>query len=436
MGEIPQQRRLVTPIPGPRSLELFARRQAAVPPGVSTTLPVFIDRACGGVLVDVDGNQLIDLGSGIAVVTVGHAAPAVVDAVREQVDRFTHTCFMVTPYEGYVAVCEHLNRLTPGDHAKRSMLVNSGAEAVENAVKIARYATGRQAVVVFDQGYHGRTLLTMTMTAKAMPYKHGFGPFAPDVYRAEYSYPYRGTGDLAETIRYLETTIGASSIACVVVEPIAGEGGFVVPASGWLRGLSEWCTANGIVFIADEVQTGFARTGDMFASEHDGVVPDIVTTAKAMGGGLPLAGVTGRAELMDAVHVGGLGGTFGGNPVACAAALGAIAVIESHDLVTHAQHIENVMKPRLLAAQQRHVAIGDVRGRGAMLAVEIVDAADAPDPAATSAVAKACHAEGVLVLTAGTAGNVLRFLPPLVIEDDLLADALDVLDKAFDTVLP
>src|SRR4051794_19356624 len=271
MGEIPQQRRLVTEIPGPRSLELFARRQAAVPPGVSTALPVFVAQAGGGIIVDVDGNQLIDLGSGIAVVSVGNAAPRVVEAVREQVDRFTHTCFMVTPYEGYVDVCEALNRLTPGDHEKRSMLVNSGAEAVENAVKIARYATGRQAVVVFDQGYHGRTLLTMTMTAKSMPYKHGFGPFAPEIYRAAYSYPFRGTGDLAETIRLLETTVGASSIAGVVVEPIAGEGGFVVPAKGWLPGLADWCRSNGIVLIADEVQTGFARTGDMFASEHEGV---------------------------------------------------------------------------------------------------------------------------------------------------------------------
>jgi 4-aminobutyrate aminotransferase/(S)-3-amino-2-methylpropionate transaminase len=425
----------VTAIPGPRSLELLTRRHAAVPPGVSTALPVFVDRAGGGVIVDVDGNHLIDLGSGIAVVSVGNAAPRVVEAVREQVDRFTHTCFMVTPYEGYVSVCERLNQLTPGDHDKRSMLVSSGAEAVENAVKIARYATGRQAVVVFDQGYHGRTLLTMTMTAKSMPYKHGFGPFAPEVYRAPYSYPYRGTGDLAETVRDLEMTIGASSIACVVVEPIAGEGGFVVPQPGWLPGLAQWCTDNGIVLIADEVQTGFARTGDMFASDHEGVAPDIVTTAKALGGGLPIAGVTGRTELMESVHVGGLGGTYGGNPVACAAALAAIDTIETDDLVARARHIDRVMTPRLLAAQQRHRAIGDVRGRGAMLAVEIVGPDGAPDPVATLAVAKACHAEGVLVLTAGTSGNVLRFLPPLVIGDDLLADALDVLDKAFDGVL-
>jgi 4-aminobutyrate aminotransferase/(S)-3-amino-2-methylpropionate transaminase len=434
MAKLPQQRRVVTEIPGPRSIELFARRQAAVPAGVGTTLPVFVERAGGGVIVDVDGNSLIDLGSGIAVVSVGNAAPRVVAAVQEQVERFTHTCFMVTPYESYVAVCEALNRLTPGDHEKRSMLVNSGAEAVENAVKIARLATGREAVVAFDQGYHGRTLLTMTLTAKAMPYKHGFGPFAPEVYRAPYSYPYRGGGSLAETLKFLDVTIGATSIACVVVEPIAGEGGFVVPAPGWLAGLAEWCRANGVVFIADEVQTGFARTGAMFASEYDGVVPDIVATAKAMGGGLPLAGVTGRAELMDAVHVGGLGGTYGGNPVACAAALAAIVTIEVDDLIGHAQHIESVMMPRLLAAASRHAAIGDVRGRGAMLAVEIVGEDKTPDPASTGAIAKACHAEGVVLLTAGTYGNVLRFLPPLVIGDDLLYDALDVLDKAFDAV--
>jgi 4-aminobutyrate aminotransferase/(S)-3-amino-2-methylpropionate transaminase len=435
MGDISQQRRVVTEIPGPRSQQLFARRQAVIPSGVSTALPVFVDRAGGGIIVDVDGNHLIDLGSGIAVVSVGNAAPRVVEAVRSQVDRFTHTCFMVTPYEGYVAVCEALNRLTPGNHDKRSMLVNSGAEAVENAVKIARYATGRQAVVVFDQGYHGRTLLTMTMTAKSMPYKHGFGPFAPEVYRAPYSYPFRGAGDLEETIRYLEMTVGASTIACVVVEPIAGEGGFVVPAAGWLEGLSEWCTTNGIVLIADEVQTGFARTGDMFACEHEGVVPDIVATAKALGGGFPIAGVTGRTQLMESVHVGGLGGTYGGNPVACAAALAAIETIEMDGLAARARHIEQVMRPRLLAAQQRHASIGDVRGRGAMLAVEIVGTDGTPDAAATAAVAKTCHAQGVVVLTAGTSGNVLRFLPPLVIGDDLLADALDVLDKALDSVL-
>src|SRR3954453_5215449 len=364
MSEIEQVRRIVTEIPGPRSLELAARRSAALPAKMGSTMPVFAAKAGGGVMVDVDGNSFIDFGAGIAVVNVGSSAARVVEAVRAQVERFTHTCFMVTPYEEYVAVCEALNRLTPGDHTKRSMLVNSGAEAVENAVKIARYATGRQAVVVFDQGYHGRTLLTMTMTAKSMPYKHGFGPFAPEVYRAEYCYPYRGTGDLTETIRLLESTVGASSIASVFVEPIAGEGGFVVPERGWLLGLSQWCVANGIVCIADEVQTGFGRTGQMFASEYDDVVPDIVVTAKAMGGGLPLAGVPGRADLMNAVHVGGIGGTYGGNPVACAAALAAIETIERDSLVARARHIEGVIVPRLVAAQERHGADRGVVGGG------------------------------------------------------------------------
>jgi 4-aminobutyrate aminotransferase / (S)-3-amino-2-methylpropionate transaminase / 5-aminovalerate transaminase len=441
---VSQQRRLVTAIPGPRSQELFARRSAAVPVGVGTTLPVFIDRAEGGILVDVDGNSLIDLGSGIAVVSIGHAAPRVVSAVSEQVARFTHTCFMVTPYESYVAVCEALNRLTPGDFEKRSMLVNSGAEAVENAVKIARLATARPAVVAFDHGYHGRTLLTMTLTAKSRPYKHGFGPFAPEIYRLPMAYPYRwpsGPEHCAEEAFALATAtidsqIGADEVAAVIIEPIQGEGGFVVPAPGFLPRLAEWCRERGILLIADEIQTGFARTGAMFACEHEGVVPDLVTTAKALGGGLPVAGVTGRADVMDAVHPSGLGGTYGGNPVACAAALAAIETIESDDLVGRARHIESVMLPRLQAAATRHPAIGDVRGRGAMLAVEIVaDGAKTPDAARTGAVAAACHAEGVVVLTAGTYGNVLRFLPPLVIDDELLADALDVLDKAFDSVL-
>jgi 4-aminobutyrate aminotransferase/(S)-3-amino-2-methylpropionate transaminase len=442
---IPQRRELVTAVPGPRSKELFARRADAVPPGVGTTLPVFIDRADRAILLDVDGNALIDLGSGIAVVSVGHAEPRVVAAVTDQVARFTHTCFMVTPYEGYVAVCEALNRLTPGDQAKRSMLVNSGAEAVENAVKIARVATGRPAVVAFDHAYHGRTLLTMTLTAKSRPYKHGFGPFAPEVYRLPMAYPFRwptGPERCADeafelAVASIEAQVGADEVAAVIVEPIQGEGGFVVPAPGFLPRLAEWCREHGILVIADEIQTGFARTGAMFACEHEGVVPDLVTTAKALGGGLPVAGVTGRVEVMDAVHPSGLGGTYGGNPVACAAALAAIETIESDDLVGRARHIESVMLPRLHAAAERHPALGDVRGRGAMLAVELVTDLESktPNPAATSAIAAACHAEGVVVLTAGTFGNVLRFLPPLVIDDALLLDALDVLDSAFDAAL-
>ena len=441
---LPQRRHLVTEVPGPRSRELFARRAAAVPPGVGTALPVFVERAGGGVLVDVDGNSLIDFGSGIAVVSVGNAAPAVVDRVRAQVDRFTHTCFMITPYEAYVAVCEQLNRLTPGQHEKRSMLVNSGAEAVENAVKVARAYTGRPAVVAFEHGYHGRTLLAMTLTAKSRPYKHSFGPYAPEVYRVPMAYPYRWPGGpqrCAEEayqrfVDVVTTQIGAENVACVVIEPIQGEGGFVVPAEGFLPRIGEFCAQHGIVLVADEVQTGFGRTGRWFGIEHegrDGMVPDLVTTAKALAGGLPLGGVTGRTEIMDAVHVSGLGGTFGGNPVACAAALGVIETIERDGLVDRARRIGEVMLPRLHALAQRYDVVGDVRGRGAMLAVELVAGRDdpTPNPAALAAVVRHCHAAGLVVLTAGTYGNVLRFLPPLVIDDELLTDGLDVLDAAF-----
>jgi 4-aminobutyrate aminotransferase / (S)-3-amino-2-methylpropionate transaminase / 5-aminovalerate transaminase len=437
---LPQERRVVTAIPGPRSVELFARRTEACARGLGTTLPVFIEKAGGGVLVDVDGNSLIDLGAGIAVVSVGNAADRVVANVQAQVAAFTHTCFMVTPYSGYVEVCEALNRLTPGDFPKKSALFNSGAEAVENAVKIARSFTGRDAVVVFEHAYHGRTNLTMAMTAKNMPYKDGFGPLAGEVYRMPLAYPFRwptgpdncGPEALAQVISKIDKEIGANRVAAIVIEPIAGEGGFVVPAPGFLPGLAEYAKDNGIVFVADEVQTGFGRTGAMFACEHEGVVPDLVTTAKGIAGGLPLAGVTGRAEIMDAPHVGGLGGTYGGNPVACAAALGAIATIEEEDLVGRARQIGETLLPALREMQSRHPVIGDVRGRGAMVAVELTRPGTLePDPAATSAVAAYCHAEGVLVLTAGTYGNVLRFLPPLVIPEHLLQDALTVLDKAF-----
>jgi 4-aminobutyrate aminotransferase / (S)-3-amino-2-methylpropionate transaminase / 5-aminovalerate transaminase len=433
-----QERRLVTEVPGPRSRELMARRAAAVSAGVGTTLPVFVERAGGGVVVDVDGNSLIDLGAGIAVVNVGNAPPRVVAAVQEQVAAFTHTCFMVTPYEGYVAVCEELARATPGDHEKRSALFNSGSEAVENAVKIARVATGRSAVVVFDHAYHGRTNLTMALTAKNMPYKNGFGPFAPEIYRVPMSYPFRDPAGLtgaeaaARAIRQIETQVGAANVAAVLIEPIQGEGGFVVPAPGFLSAVADWTRQAGAVFIADEVQTGFCRTGDWFASDAEGVVPDLVTLAKGMAGGLPLAAVTGRAELMDAVHTGGLGGTYGGNPLACAAALASIETMRELDLAGAARAIGDTMLPRLRALQERHPAIGDVRGRGAMIAVELVrPGTTEPDPALTAAVAKQCHADGVVVLTAGTYGNVLRFLPPLVIGQDLLTEALDVLDAAF-----
>jgi 4-aminobutyrate aminotransferase/(S)-3-amino-2-methylpropionate transaminase len=438
---LPQERRLVTSIPGPRSTELFARRNAVVARGIGTTLPVFVDSAGGGVIVDVDGNSLIDFGSGIAVTGVGNSADAVVRRVQEQVARFTHTCFMVTPYDGYVDVCEALDRLTPGDHEKRSALFNSGAEAVENAVKIARAHTGRQAVVVFDHGYHGRTNLTMALTAKNMPYKHSFGPFAPEVYRVPMSYPFRDpdgmTGEqaAARALDLVEKQVGADNVACVVIEPVQGEGGFVVPAPGFLPALAAWCTANGVVFVADEIQTGFARTGDWFACEHEGVVPDLVTTAKGIAGGLPLAAVTGRAEIMDAPHVGGLGGTYGGNPVACAAALGSIETMESQDLCAAARRIGEVLTSRLRELASASDVIGDVRGRGAMVAIELTKpGTHEPDAATTAAVAKACHADGLVVLTCGTYGNVLRFLPPLVMPEPLLEEGLGVLEKAFASI--
>jgi len=435
-ADLPQERRLVTAIPGPKSEALQARRTGAVSAGVGATLPIYVEAAGGGVIVDIDGNSFIDMGSGIAVTSVGNSAPKVVAAVSEQVAKFTHTCFMVTSYAGYVEVCEALNRLTPGTHEKRSALFNSGAEAVENAVKIARAYTRRDAVVVFEHGYHGRTNLTMAMTAKNMPYKQSFGPFASEVYRVPLSYPYHdgrdGAKAAADAISRIDKEIGATNVAAIVIEPIAGEGGFIVPATGFLPALVEFATANGIVFVADEIQTGFCRTGDWFACDHEGIVPDLITTAKGIAGGLPLAGVTGRAEIMDAVHAGGLGGTYGGNPVACAAALGTIATFEELDLAAAARRIESVMRPRLQTIADKTGVIGDIRGRGAMIAVEIVKpGTDEPDAALTGAIAKACHAQGVVVLTAGTYGNVLRFLPPLVMPDHLLDEALTVLEEQF-----
>jgi 4-aminobutyrate aminotransferase/(S)-3-amino-2-methylpropionate transaminase len=439
VSAVEQSRHLVTEIPGPASLELTKRCAAAVSHGVGKTMPVFAARAAGGIVEDVDGNRLIDLGSGIAVTTIGNSAPRVVDAVRAQVADLTHTCFMVTPYEQYVAVAEHLNRLTPGTGEKRSVLFNSGAEAVENAVKIARSYTRKDAVVAFDHAYHGRTNMTMALTAKSMPYKSGFGPFAPEIYRAPLSYPFRDglidkelatDGELAarRAIDVISKQVGAQNLAAVVIEPIQGEGGFIVPAEGFLPALLDWCGQNNVVFVADEVQTGFARTGAMFACEHEGIEPDLICIAKGIADGLPLSAVTGRAEIMDAPHPSGIGGTFGGNPVACAAALATIATIEADGLIERARQIERLMKDRLQALQAADDRIGDVRGRGAMIAVEFVkpDSAE-PDAALTNALAAAAHAAGVIVLTAGTFGNVVRFLPPLTISDELLTEGLDIL---------
>ncbi|HUE34036.1 MAG TPA: 4-aminobutyrate--2-oxoglutarate transaminase [Mycobacterium sp.] len=439
MAGLEQTRQLVTEIPGPASLELTKRRAAAVPRGVSVSVPVFAARAGGGIVEDVDGNRLIDLGSGIAVTTIGNSSPRVVDAVRAQVADFTHTCFMVTPYEEYIAVAEQLNRITPGSGEKRSVLFNSGAEAVENAIKVARSYTRKPAVVAFNHAYHGRTNLTMALTAKSMPYKSGFGPFAPEIYRAPLSYPYRdglldkelatdGEKAAARAINVIENQVGAASLAALVIEPIQGEGGFIVPAEGFLAALLEWCRNNGVVFIADEVQTGFARTGAMFACEHEGIEPDLICTAKGIADGLPLSAVTGRAEIMDAPHVGGLGGTFGGNPVACAAALATIETIESDGLIERAQQLERVMTERLLRLQAADDRIGDVRGRGAMIAIELVKTGTAdPDAALTEALSTAAHAAGVIVLTCGMFGNIIRLLPPLTISDELLIEGIDIL---------
>ncbi|MBQ1029967.1 4-aminobutyrate--2-oxoglutarate transaminase [Micromonospora parva] len=421
----------------PSSEELHKRRGGAVARGVGSVIASYVDSAAGGTITDVDGREWIDFAAGIAVTSVGNSAPKVVEAVRAQVERFTHTCFMVAPYESYVAVCEHLNALTPGGFEKRSALFNSGAEAVENAVKVARHATGRPAVVVFDHAYHGRTNLTMALTAKNMPYKHRFGPFAGEIYRVPMSYPLRdgglsGAEAAARSIEMIEKQVGAENVAALLIEPIQGEGGFVVPAPGFLPALRAWATAAGVVFVADEIQTGFCRTGDWFACQHEGVEPDLVTLAKGIAGGLPLAAVTGRAELMDAVHVGGLGGTYGGNPLACAAALATIETMHELDLVGAARRIESLLVPRLRAIAERDPRVAEVRGRGAMLAMELVlPGTLTPDPVATAAISAACHAAGLLTLTCGTYGNVLRLLPPLVISDAQLNRGADLLDAAF-----
>ena len=440
LTNLTQERRLVTAIPGPKSTEALKRRTEATSGGLGMAIPVVIERASDAILLDIDGNQIIDLGSGIGVTNVGNAAQRVVDRVIEQVQAFTHTCFTVAPYMNYIEVCEKLNAMTPGSHKKKSLLVNSGAEAVENAVKIARHYTKRPAIVVFEHSYHGRTNLTMALTAKNMPYKEGFGPFAPEVYRVPMPYSFHWVGDQAtiaqdaiEMVTHkIDKEIGAHNVAAILIEPIQGEGGFIVPPKGFLPALAKYSKDNGIVFIADEVQTGFARTGHMFAVEEEGVVPDMVVTAKGIAGGLPLAAVTGRAEVMDSVHASGLGGTYGGNPIACAAALGAMETMEEENLVARAKHIGEILGSSLRELAKKYPVIGEVRGRGAMQAIELVEPGTKnPNTAAMNAVVKFCQSQGVLVLTAGTYSNVVRFLPPLVITDELLKDALSVLDDAF-----
>ena len=436
-----QKRDLKTALPGPKSQELAARREKAVAAGVASSVPVFADELDGGIIKDADGNQLIDLGSGIAVTSVGATAPKVVEKVREAVGKFTHTCFMVTPYEGYVEVAEKIASLTPGAFDKRAALFNSGSEAVENAVKIARVHTKRNAIVVFDHAYHGRTNLTLAMTSKVMPYKQGFGPFANEVYRVPMSYPFRDpegmTGEEAakRALTLVEKQVGAENVAAIVIEPIQGEGGFIVPAPGFLPALSQWCKNNGAVFVADEVQAGVARTGKWFSSEYEGVEPDLVTFAKGIAGGMPLSGVVGRAELVNVVHGGGLGGTYGGNPVACAAALGAIETIEDWNLADRALEIEKIIKDELGSLAESSPIVGELRGRGAMMALEFVKpGSKEPNADAAKQIAAKCLEQGVVILTCGTFGNNVRLLPPLVIDFDLLREGLRIFSKAIEEV--
>ena len=444
--EIPQERKLVTEVPGPKSLALFERRAAAIPPGVANIHPIVTARASGAIVEDVDGNRLIDLATGISVLNVGHTAPEVVAAAQRQLELDTHSCFHVTANEPYIELAERLNALMPIDGPVKTMFANSGAEAVENAVKIARKATDRAAVVAFDHAFHGRTLMGMSLTAKVMPYKQGMGPFAPEVYRLPFAYAYRWPSgpehcaeeSLAYAVDEMHKHIGEGNIACVVLEPIQGEGGFIVPSPGFVKGIAEFCAANGIVFIADEIQSGMGRAGRWFAIEAEDVRPDIVTSAKSLGGGLPISAISGRADLMDAVHVGGLGGTYGGNPVAAAAALAVLDLIERDGLLDRANVVGDAIMGRLHALEDRHPQVGEVRGRGAMCAMELVEDPDTKEPLVADTmnrIAREALERGVIVLTAGTYGNVIRLLPPLTIEETLLADGLDVLEEAVDAAL-
>jgi 4-aminobutyrate aminotransferase/(S)-3-amino-2-methylpropionate transaminase len=439
--DIPQERKVVTEIPGPKSREWFERRGAAVPQGVAAIHPLVTARASGAIVEDVDGNRLIDFATGIAVLNVGHTSPEVVAAAQRQLELEIHSCFHVTATEPYLLLAERLNALAPIEGPAKTMFANSGAEAVENAVKIARYATGRPAIVTFDHAFHGRTLMGMSLTAKVMPYKQGMGPFAPEVYRLPFAYAYRWPSGpehcaeeaLAYAIDEMHKHIGEENIAAVILEPIQGEGGFIVPAPGFVKGLADFCRANGIVFVADEIQSGMGRAGRWFTIVDEDVTPDIVTSAKSLGGGLPISAITGRADLMDSVHPGGLGGTYGGNPVAAAAALAVLDQIERDGLLDRSLRVGEIVMDRFHAMQERFAQVGDVRGRGAMCAVELVDDPATKEPLAAgtmSAIAAEALEQGVIVLTAGTYGNVVRLLPPLTIDEDLLRDGLDVLEGA------
>ena len=438
--------RLKTEIPGPKSRALMERRKGAVSAGLGIATPILASEAKGALLTDVDGNTFIDFGGGIGVMNVGHADPRVVAAVKEQVEKFTHTCFYVTEYEPYIELAEKLNALVPGDFEKRSFFVNSGAEAVENAVKIARAYTGRPAIMAFENAFHGRTLLAMTLTSKVNPYKKTFGPYAPEIYRVPAPYPYRcpagkdcSAGCRGDCFNFVERalvgSVDAGSLAAILVEPVSGEGGFIPFPDFYLQQLRELCDEYGILLIADEIQTGFGRTGKMFCVEHSGVVPDLVTTAKSLGGGLPIGGVSGKAEIMDSVHVGGLGTTYGGNPLACAAALAVLETFEEEDLLARANVIGERVVGALREIQENHPDfVGDVRGRGAMVAMELVKDPEsrAPDKERTAKIVEAALQEGLLLLTAGQYSNVIRTLMPLVITDEDLEEGLSILARAVD----
>ena len=439
--------RLQTEIPGPNSRALMARRAKAVPRGVPAVTPIAVVHAEGAVLTDADGNRLIDFGGGIGVVNTGHRHPGVVAAVRRQLDHFTHVCFPVSMYEPYIELAERLNQVTPGSHEKRTFFVNSGAEAVENAVKVARYFTGRQAVLCFEHGFHGRTNLAMALTSKVMPYKKGFGPFAPEVYRIPYPYCYRcaegpsgGRCCMADTARLeqiLAATVDPGSVAAIIMELELGEGGFVPAPVEYVQTLAAFAKAHGILFIADEIQTGFGRTGKLFASEHYGLVPDLITTAKSLAGGLPLAAVTGRADVMEAPQVGGLGGTYGGNPLACAAALAVLDAMEAERIPAHAQRTGDRIKARFQHWAAQFPCIGDIRGLGAMVGMELVADRESrtPDKALAGRVLAAALARGLVLLSSGTFGNTIRVLAPLTTDDAVIDEGLDVMGAALEAAV-
>jgi 4-aminobutyrate aminotransferase/(S)-3-amino-2-methylpropionate transaminase len=436
---VPQERKLVTEIPGPKSVALQERRMKSVSRGAGTLANIYMDHGSGAILVDVDGNQLIDLGCGIGVTTIGHAHPEVAAAAAAQAAKLTHTLFTVTPYENYVAVAEKLAEITPGDFEKRSILVNTGAEAVENAVKIARRFTGRRVILSLDHAFHGRTNLTMAMTYRPWPERAGMGPFPGDLFSVPTSYPFRdglsGEEAAARTIDYIETHIGGSEVAAFFAEPIQGDGGIVIPAPGYFAAIKAYCEQNGIVFVADEIQAGIGRTGAWYSIEHHGVVPDLVTSAKGIAGGFPLAAVTGRADIMDAVQPGGIGGTFGGNPVSTAAALAVFEIIERDGLLAEAQRVERALRARIGDWAQRFDVVGEVRGKGAMFGVELVKpGAREPNPAALAAVLKHATTHGVIPLDSGSWDSVLRFLPSVVISEALIDDAASVIEEALATL--